>query len=80
MNGTQLRDGTYLTYNINGGAVSSTVVAIIAARVVLAKNYYVPELQFVYDHHLHLIAVSIIFSFAMAIFVYAGAQYCFSGS
>lgn len=71
MKGTQLRDGTFLTYNINGTAVSSAVVAILAARVFLAKNYYVPELQFVYDHHLQLIAVSIIFSFAMAVAVYA---------
>lgn len=68
--GIQLRDGTYLSYNINGKSVSAAFVALLAARLFLSSTHFVPELQFVYDHQLQLILVTWIFSFLLSIFVY----------
>ena len=68
--GVQLRDGTHLAYNINGKSVSSAFVAVLIARLFLSPTYFVPELQFVYDHQLQLILVTVIFSFLLSVFVY----------
>lgn len=73
MDGIELRDGTKLRYNINGKAVSSAFVALLAARAFYSPTYYVPELQFVYDHQLQLILVTIIFSFLLSVAVYVAS-------
>lgn len=69
--GVELRDGTKLMYRINGRFMSSVLVAILAARAFASDNYYLPELQFLYDNQLKLTMVTIIFSFLMSFFVYA---------
>ncbi|ODV82382.1 ERG4/ERG24 ergosterol biosynthesis protein [Suhomyces tanzawaensis NRRL Y-17324] len=69
MDGTVLRDGTVLKYNINGVYVAGTLLAILAARA-YRFNLNLPELHFIYTHQLQLTLVTIIFSFAMSVFVY----------
>ncbi|KAK6197497.1 ergosterol biosynthesis ERG4/ERG24 [Scheffersomyces amazonensis] len=70
LNGVTLRDNTKLNYKINGLAMSGTLLAVLAARVYQSTNWYLPELQFIYDNHLKLTIVTTIFSFLLAIFVY----------
>ncbi|EGW32788.1 uncharacterized protein SPAPADRAFT_60137 [Spathaspora passalidarum NRRL Y-27907] len=68
--GVELRDGSKLNYKINGPAVSSVFVAVLLARAWQVKGYFLPELQFVYDHQLELTLVTTIFSMLLAVFVY----------
>lgn len=68
--GTKLRDGTRLDYNINGRAVYGAFVALVVARFLLVPSRYLPELHFLYTHHLQLILVTIVFSSTQAVLVY----------
>lgn len=70
IDGVQLRDGSYLNYRINGLSMSGALVSILAARAWTLKNYFLPELDFLYKNQLELICVCIIFSFALSFFVY----------
>lgn len=70
MQGIELRDGTTLPYRINGVSMSATLILLLLARLFASPNYYLPELQFLYDNFDKLILVTIIFSFAIAFFVY----------
>lgn len=71
MQGVELRDGTKLNYKINGLAMSGTLLVLLASRLMQSKDYYLPELDFLYKNMLKLTVVSVIFSFILAIFVYA---------
>lgn len=70
LQGVELRDGTKLKYTINGVSMSVSLIALLFSRLALSQNFYLPELQFIYDHQLHLVITTIIFSFILAIFVY----------
>lgn len=70
MEGTKLRDGTYLSYCINGVSMSGTLFTILIARCFRVADFNLPELQFIYDHQLQLSVTCIIFSFLLAVFVY----------
>ncbi|CAK9439631.1 uncharacterized protein LODBEIA_P37310 [Lodderomyces beijingensis] len=71
LQGTELRDGTKLNYTINGVPMSLLLVTLLVARLFQVQDYQLPELQFIYDHQLQLVFTTIIFSFILAIFVYA---------
>lgn len=73
LQGVALRDGTKLTYKINGLAMSGCLLGLIAARVYASEDYYLPELAFLYANKLSLILVSTLFSFFLAVFVYVCA-------
>lgn len=68
--GIELLDGTRLMYRINGLSLSATLIVLLLARVLYSPTYFVPELQYLYDHQLQLIFVTNIFSFALAFAVY----------
>ncbi|KAK6465463.1 ergosterol biosynthesis ERG4/ERG24 [Scheffersomyces coipomensis] len=70
MKGVALRDNTQLNYKINGLAMSGTLVVVLLARVYQSDNWFLPELQFIYDNQLQLTIVTTIFSFLLAVFVY----------
>lgn len=69
MDGVKLRDGTFLKYKINGIALSSVLIIVLAYRFKLT-NGEMPELQYLYKHHLDVCVVSILFSFFLAVIVY----------
>ncbi|CAN3364175.1 delta(14)-sterol reductase Erg24p [Diutina catenulata] len=73
LQGTELRDGTRLWYKINGKAMSSVLLTILAARLWQSDNWYLPELAFLYANQFKLIVTTVVFSFLMAIFVYVGS-------
>lgn len=68
--GTQLRDGKRLDYTVNGLAITFSLLALLAARLLTAPGYYLVELDFLYTHHLQLTLVTIVFSFLLAVFVH----------
>lgn len=68
--GVELRDGTRLMYRVNGLSMSATLIVLVVGRALASPTYFVPELQFLYDHQLQLIMITIIFSYLMAFFVY----------
>lgn len=68
LQGTKLRDGTYLTYKINGLNLLLVLSSIEIARFVYLP--VLPELVFVYQHQLQLTLVTIVFSFILSTFVY----------
>lgn len=70
MPGIPLRDGTSLNYTINGLVMSTGLIAVLASRLYMADNYFLPELQFLHDNQLKLMLVTCIFSFVLAVFVY----------
>lgn len=70
MEGVELRDGTKLNYRINGLSMSGALVATLLARALSLDNYYLPELDFLYNHQPQLIFITIIFSFLLSFFVY----------
>ncbi|KAK6457215.1 ergosterol biosynthesis ERG4/ERG24 [Scheffersomyces xylosifermentans] len=70
MKGVKLRDNTQLDYKINGLAMSGCLIALLIARVYQSSDYFLPELQFIYDNQLKLTLVTTVFSFALAVFVY----------
>ncbi|ESX01446.1 hypothetical protein KL918_004189 [Ogataea parapolymorpha] len=67
--GTTLRDGTHLTYLINGKELSLLLCGALAARALYTRGN-VPELQFIYDNFLPLMVVSWEFSLILSTFVY----------
>ncbi|KAL6926136.1 erg24, C-14 sterol reductase [Hanseniaspora valbyensis] len=69
MNGVKLRDGTFLKYKINGIALSSLLIIVLAYRFKLTDGQ-MPELQYLYKHHLDVCVVSILFAFFLAVIVY----------
>ncbi|CCD22871.1 delta(14)-sterol reductase NDAI_0A07170 [Naumovozyma dairenensis CBS 421] len=70
MNGCELRDGTKLTYKINGISMVTLLILILSVRWNLT-NGTMPELQFLYDHILELCLVTIVFAFILSIYCYA---------
>lgn len=75
LNGVKLRDGTVLNYKINGLSMSSLLIVLLLARLFQLNSdssleYYLPELQFIYDNQLQLIIICFLFSFMLAVFVY----------
>ncbi|XBW34622.1 hypothetical protein QEN19_000188 [Hanseniaspora menglaensis] len=70
INGVELRDGSYLKYKINGIALSSYLIILLAYRF-KTTNGQMPELQYLYKHNLDICVVSILFSFFLAVIVYA---------
>jgi delta14-sterol reductase len=67
--GVELRDGTKLSYNINGIQLSALFVVTLTARWQLTSGS-MPEFVFLYDHILEFTTVTIIFSALLALFVY----------
>uniref|UniRef100_A0A8C5Z289 Delta(14)-sterol reductase TM7SF2 n=1 Tax=Marmota marmota marmota TaxID=9994 RepID=A0A8C5Z289_MARMA len=65
MKGVQLRDGSKLSYKINGIAMSTTLVLVLAIRWKLTDGQ-LPELQYLYENHVSLCIISILFSFFLA--------------
>lgn len=70
LQGTVLRDGTQLSYKINGTQVMLTLLALLGARLCTSEGYYLPELQFLYENQLKLTLVSIVFSVFLSTFLY----------
>lgn len=69
LDGVELRDGSKLTYKINGIAVSTTLSLVLAVRYQLT-NGEMPELQYLYNHQTDICIISILFSFVLACAVY----------
>lgn len=69
MNGVELRDGTSLPYKINGIAMSAALFLILAVRWQLTQGQ-LPELQFLYDNHVDLCIVTILYAFLLSVYVY----------
>ncbi|CCF56253.1 hypothetical protein KAFR_0A08190 [Kazachstania africana CBS 2517] len=69
LNGVKLRDGKTLKYKINGISNSVLLLLILALRWKLTDGE-MPELQYLYENHLHLAIISIIFSVYLSCFVY----------
>ncbi|KAH3687886.1 hypothetical protein WICPIJ_001103 [Wickerhamomyces pijperi] len=67
--GVELRDGSKLTYLINGISISSFLLIVLASRFVTTEGA-LPELQFLYSHILEFTVISILFSFAFSTFIY----------
>lgn len=70
LKGIKLRDNSQLEYKINGLLMSGLLIALLLSRILVSNNYYLPELQFIYDNQLKLTLVTIIFSFFLSVFVY----------
>lgn len=70
LKGIKLRDNSQLEYKINGLLMSGLLIVLILGRLFASDNYFLPELQFLYDNHLKLTVVTTIFSFLLAVFVY----------
>ena len=64
--GTKLRDGSRLTYRLNG--LFAFVVSHVAFLV--AYFYFGVPVSFVYDHYLALTAASIVFSLVLSLYLY----------
>lgn len=71
LSGIKLRDNSQLEYKINGLLMVGLLVVLLLGRLFNSGDYYLPELQFIYDNQLKLTLVTSIFSFLLAIFVYA---------
>ncbi|KAK9472899.1 ergosterol biosynthesis ERG4/ERG24 [Dipodascopsis tothii] len=69
LEGGKLRNGKTLKYKMNGIGSFLVIIAYVVARVVITRGN-VPELAFIADHMLGLITASIVFSFALAFYVY----------
>lgn len=69
VDGTVLRDGTRLKYKFNGTNIVIILFSVLGARAIQTQ-LALPELVFVYEHLLELLNVSLLFSVAMAVFVY----------
>lgn len=69
MQGVELRDGTKLPYKINGIAMSGALILIIAVRWKLTDEQ-LPELQFLYENHVDICIISILFGFFLSIYCY----------
>jgi len=69
MFGTELRDGSKLKYRINGIAISAFLTLVLGFRWKLT-NGEMPELQYLYDNHVDIAVVTILFSFLLATIVF----------
>ncbi|KAL3228529.1 Delta(14)-sterol reductase ERG24 [Nakaseomyces bracarensis] len=69
MEGVELRDKTKLKYKINGVALSTVFVLVIAMRWKLTDGQ-MPELQFLYENHVDICVITILFSFALSTYCY----------
>lgn len=69
LKGVVLSDGTSLTYKINGIYVVSGLFALLGARAYIL-DFYLPELEFLYENLTKLTFVITIFSFALSTFVH----------
>ncbi|UCS22708.1 uncharacterized protein HLK63_L02717 [Nakaseomyces glabratus] len=69
MEGVELRDGTKLNYKINGVALSTFMVVVVAMRWQLTQGR-VPELQFLYKNHVDICVIAILFSALLATYCY----------
>ncbi|KAK9464520.1 ergosterol biosynthesis ERG4/ERG24 [Lipomyces arxii] len=69
MDGTTLRDGTFLKYKMNGLNTFFVIIVVLIGRGFITHGE-LPELVFVADHLLGLITASIGFSVVLAFFVY----------
>ncbi|CDK28379.1 unnamed protein product [Kuraishia capsulata CBS 1993] len=72
LQGVELRDGTKLTYKINGLAVVGFVFVYLPSSY-LSHGGSVPELVYVYDNFWPLMVTSFEFSLLLSCFVYAGS-------
>ncbi|CUM49608.1 unnamed protein product [Debaryomyces tyrocola] len=70
LKGIALRDKSQLEYRINGKLMAGLLIVLLLSRLFVSNNYYLPELQFIYDNQLKLTLVTTIFSFLLAVFVY----------
>ena len=77
--GVELRDGTKLRYIINGFQLVGFLLAILGSRFYL-YGLHVPELDFLYDNFLCMMATSWIFSVLLSFFVYLCSFLNLSGS
>ncbi|ODV74036.1 delta(14)-sterol reductase [Cyberlindnera jadinii NRRL Y-1542] len=77
--GVTLRDGTSLSYNINGIQLSCLFVLALATRWQLTHGS-MPELVFLYDNTLQFTVVAVIFSALLALFVQITSYLPLSGS
>ncbi|ODV96856.1 hypothetical protein PACTADRAFT_1442 [Pachysolen tannophilus NRRL Y-2460] len=69
LKGVELRDGTKLSYKINGLAMMGLLASTLIARFI-QTNGEMPELSFIYDNILSLLCTSIFFSILLSCFVY----------
>lgn len=65
--GTKVRDGTQLSYRLNG------IHAYVISHIAFAVGYFYFKLpvSFVYDHFLALAAAAVVFSFTLSMYLYA---------
>lgn len=67
--GVELRDGTKLPYKINGISMSSALILVLSFRYVLT-NGQLPELHFLYEHHIDICIVTTLFSIILSVYLY----------
>lgn len=67
--GLKLRDGTRLSYKINGIAITLLLIIVLVVRFYLTFGE-LPELQFLYNNLLEFTITAIIFSVLLSNFVY----------
>lgn len=67
--GTLLRDGKVLTYKINGISNCCLLFIVLAFRWQLTDGN-MPELQYLYENHIELAIITVIFSFILATYCY----------
>lgn len=72
MDGVELRDGTKLPYKINGIALSTALIVVLAFRWQLTQGQ-LPELQFLYDNHVDLCIITILFALLLSIYCYVAS-------
>lgn len=69
MDGTVLRDGSTLSYKINGQSITAFMFTILTARYYQTEGS-MPELQFIYANFHRLIGTTIVFSFILSTFLW----------
>ncbi|SCU81441.1 LAMI_0B06260g1_1 [Lachancea mirantina] len=69
MQGVELRDGSKLNYKINGMSLIGVLAAILAFRWQLTGGQ-MPEFQYLYEHHVDLCIVTVLFSFILGTVCY----------
>lgn len=69
MFGTVLRDGTQLRYKINGISNSFLLILVLGMRWQITDGQ-MPELVFLYEHHIELNIITILFAFYLATYCY----------
>lgn len=70
VNGSKLRNGSTLKYKINGFNFFITICIILVIRLLLSKNFYLYELDYIYKNQAQLIMTTILFSYLLATFCY----------